>query len=233
MSIAESALNGEITGFARLLRGIKVGRNRRLTMLWFKRIFLCVGLIMSFVFIIVLITWGKITHWGQLAAGRAEWEARLWSTAFVIDNLKLYRPWVGARLEGPLLFHNQDGDPTYWKFLVRRGERIIGYVDVDAQNMVLVRFACLYTDPNDLSRCPWRFPDPPTTEEAIARAQEVLVRYPNAVVDKPFLFGVGGPEFWLIRIRRNGEVIAWVGVSVWGGKIWEIPPAYWESRADW
>lgn len=198
-----------------------------------KRIVLCVGLIMSLVLIIGLVTWGKITHWGQSAAGRAEWEARLWSIAFVIEDLRLCRPWIGARLEGPLLFHNRDGDPTYWRFPVRRGKRIIGYVDVDAQNMVLGRFAWLYTDPKDLSHCPQRFPDPPTAEEAMDRAQEVLARYPDTTVDTPFLFGVGGPEFWLIRVQRNGEAIAWVTVSVWGGSIWEIPPAYWEDGADW
>ena len=202
-------------------------------MRWLKRIVLRVGLIMSLVLIIGLVTWGKITHWGRSTAGRAEWEARLWSMAFIIQDLRLYRPWIGARLEEPLLFHNRDGDPTYWRFPVRRGKRIIGSVDVDAQNMVLVRFAWLYTDPNDLSCCPQRFPDPPTAEEAMDRAQEVLARYPDTTVDTPFLFGVGGREVWLIRVQRNGEAIAWVGVSLRGGSIWEIPSAYWEGGADW
>jgi len=65
------------------------------------------------------------------------------------------------------------------------------------------------------------------------QARGFLSRYPDATVDTPVLFGVGGPEFWLIRVWRNEEVITWVSVSVWGGRIWEIPPAYWEGGADW
>jgi len=51
-----------------------------------------------------------------------------------------YAPWIRARLEGPLLLHNRDGEPTYWKFLARGGNRITGSVDIDVQRMVLVRF---------------------------------------------------------------------------------------------
>jgi hypothetical protein len=198
-----------------------------------KRIVLFVGLIISLVFITGLLTWAIITRCGQSATGRAEWKARLWSIAFIIEDLRFYGPWIGAQFEEPLLFHNRDGQPAYWKFAVRRGDRIIGYVDVDAQRMVLVRFGWLYTDPNDLSRCPQRFPDPATAEEAMDRAQEILARYPDTTIDTPFLYGVGGREVWLIRVYRNGEAIAWVSVSVWGGRIWQIPPAYWEGAADW
>lgn len=202
-------------------------------MSWFKRVVLCVGLIMSLVLVIGLITWGKMTHWGQSAAGRAEWHARLEIVPFIILGPRLHRPWIGAQLEGPLMFHNREGEPTFWKFLFRQGDRIIGWVDIDAQSMVFLRFGWFYRDPNDLSRCPQHFPDPPTAEEAMDRAQDLLSRYPDATVDTPFLYGIGGPEFWLIRVRRNGEVIAWVSVSVWGGRLWEIPPAYWEGGADW
>ncbi|MFB0547148.1 MAG: hypothetical protein ACETWB_09575 [Anaerolineae bacterium] len=196
-----------------------------------KRIVLCVGLIMSLVLIIGLVAWGRIAHWGQSAAGKAKWRARLCSIPFIIDEPRLHRLWMGARLEGPLMFHNQDGELDHWRFLSRRGDRIIGYVDIDAQSMVLLRFGWFYSDPNDLSPCPQHFPDPPTAEEAMDRAQDLLARYPDATVDTPFLYGVGGPYFWLIRVRRNGEVIA--SIKVWGERVWEIPPQFWEGGADW
>lgn len=73
----------------------------------------------------------------------------------------------------------------------RRGDRIIGCVDIDAQSKVLLRFSWFYTDPNDLSRCPRHLPDLPTAEEAMDRVRDVLARYPGATVDTPFLYSVG------------------------------------------
>ena len=198
-------------------------------MSWFRRILLSAGLIIVLAVIISVIVWGRITHWGQSAAGGAELRARVGIVPFIILEPRLYRPFIGARLEGPFMFHDRDGRPSYYKFPFRRGDRIIGYVDISAQCLELQRFGWHYEDPNDLSECPQHFPDPPTPEEAMERAQEVLSRYPDATPDEPFLFGIGGPEWWLIRVRRYGEVISWVTVSTWDGHVWELPPAYWDN----
>lgn len=200
-------------------------------MRWFKRVLLCGGLILALALILGVIGWGRITHWGQSAAGSAEFRARLGIVPFIILEPRLYRPFVGARLEGPLVFHDRDQKPTYYKFLFRRGDRIIGDVDVDAQRvgLGLRRFSSYYEDPSDLNDCPQHFPDPATPEEAMERVQHVLSQHPDATPDEPFLFGIGGPEWWLIGARRNGEVIAWVTVSTWGGRVWQLPPTYWDN----
>lgn len=198
---------------------------------WMRKILLFVGLTMGLALIISVIVWGRMTHWGQSAEGSAELRARLGSSLFVITEPRRYRPFVGARVEGPLLFHDREGRPSYYKFLFRRGDHIIGAADVDAQTMALElwRFSWYYEDPNDLSGCPQAFPDPATPEEAMERAQKALSRYPDATPDEPFLFGIGGPEWWLIRVRRNRQVIAWVTVSTWDGHVWELPAAYWDN----
>lgn len=200
-------------------------------MRWFKRILLSAGLIIGLALILGVIGWGGITHWGQSAAGSAELRARLGIVPFIILEPRLYRPFVGAHLEGPFMFHDRDRKPTYYKFLFRRDDRIIGDVHVDAQRVgfELRRFSWYYEDPSDLSDCPQHFPDPATPEEAMERAQNVLSQHSDATPDEPFLFGIEGPEWWLIGVRRNGEVIAWVTVSTWGGRVWELPPAYWDN----
>lgn len=200
-------------------------------MRWLKRILLSAGLIIGLALIISVIVWGRISHWGPSAAGSAELRARLGIVPFIVFEPRLYRPFIGARLEGPFMFHDRDRKPTYHKFLFRRGDLIIGDVHVDAQSMAfaLQRFGWCYEDPNDLSDCPQHFPDPPTAEEAMARARDVLCRYPDATADTPFLYGTGGPEWWLIGVRRNGEVIAWVTVGTWAGHVWELPPTYWDN----
>lgn len=201
----------------------------RVALKWFKRVALGLGVVMGVVLMIGLITWGRITQWGQSAEGSAELRARVEVSLFVITEPRRYRPFVGARVEGPLLFHERDGRPSYYKFLFRRGDHIIGYVDISAQCLEFQRFGWRYEDPNDLSDCPQHFPDPATPEEAMERAQEVLSQYPDATPDMPFLYGIGGPDWWLIRVRRNREVIAWVTVSPWGGSVWELPPGYWDN----
>ncbi len=203
----------------------------RLALKWFKRVALGLGVVMVVVLMIGLITWGRITHWGQSAEGSAELRARVGIVPFVITEPRLYRPFIGARVEGPLLFHERDGRPSYYKFLFRRGDHIIGAVHVNAQTMAfeLRRFTWYYEDPSDLSDCPQHFPDPATPEEAMERAQKALSQYPDATPDEPFLYGIGGPEWWLIRVRRNREVIAWVTVSTWDGSVWELPPTYWDN----
>ncbi len=196
---------------------------------WMRKILLSLGLIVGLALIISVIVRGGITHWGQSAEGSAELRARLGTSLFVITEPRRYRPFVGARVEGPLLFECRDGRPSYYKFLFRRGDRIIGYVDISAQCLELQRFGWHYEDPNDLSDCPQHFPDPPTAEEAMARARDVLSRYDDASVDTPFLYGMGGPEWWLIRVRRDREVIAWVTVSTYDGDVWQLPPGYWDN----
>ncbi len=206
-------------------------------MRWFVRIVVFAGLLVSLVLVTGLVTWGQITCWGQSAVGRAELRARLGIALHILtaNDPQLYAPWIGAQMEEPLAFHNQNGELVYWKFLFRRGDRIIGFVDIDAQSMILRGHGSFYIDPNDssrlnpndLSRCPQRFPDPLTAEEALDRARDLLsARYPGAAVDTPFLFG--RPEFWLIRVRHGEEVIAWI--VVWEETVWELPPAfyYWE-----
>ena len=195
----------------------------------FKRVLLSAGLILGLAVIIAVVIWARITDWGRSAEGSAELRARLEITLFVITGPRRYRPFIGARLEGPVLFHDRDGRPSYYKFLFLRGDRIIGGVDIDAQCTAFLRFSWSYEDPNDLSDCPQLFPNPATPGEAIERAREVLSRYPDATPDKPFLYGMGGPEWWLIRVRRNGEVISWVTVDASDGHVWELPPAYWDN----
>jgi hypothetical protein len=151
-------------------------------MRWLIRVVLFAGLLVSLVLVTGLVTWGQMTCWGQSAVGRAEWRARLGIVPFIITDPQLYAPWIGAQMEEPLAFHNQNGELVYWKFPYRRGDRIIGYVDIDAQSMILLRFGSFYVDPNDpsrlnpndLSRCPQRFPDPLTAEEALDRARDLL-----------------------------------------------------------
>jgi hypothetical protein len=196
---------------------------------WMTKILLSAGLIIGVALVIAVILWGRITHWGQSAAGSAELRARAGIIPFVVLQPRFYRPFIGARLEGPLLFHDRDGVPSYYKFDFRRGDCIIGYVDISAQCLAFLRFGWHYEDPNDLSDCPERFPDPATAEEAVARARDVLSRYDDATVDTPFLYGTGGPEWWLIRVRRNREVITWVTVSTYDGHVWELPPGYWDN----
>ena len=197
-------------------------------MRWLRRIVLFAGLLVMLVLVTGLVTWGQITCWGQSAVGRAELRARLGIWLFIVPHPQLYAPWIGAQMEEPLAFHNQNSELVYWKFLFRRGDRIIGFADIDAQSMILRGFGSFYNkDPNDLSRCPRHFPDPLAAEEALDRARDLLsARYPGAAVDTPFLFG--RPEFWLIRVRHGEEVIAWI--VVWEETVWELPPScyYWE-----
>jgi hypothetical protein len=202
---------------------------RGLALKWFKRVGLGLGVVMGLVLMTGLVAWGMMTHWGQSPEGNAELRARLEIMLFVITDPRCYRPFVGAQLERPLLFHDRDGRPSYYKFLFLRGDRIIGGVDIDAQCAAFLRFSWHYEDPNDLSNCPRSFPDPPTAGEAMARAREVLSQYPDATPDVPFLYGMGGPEWWLIRLRRNGEVISWVTVDASDGHVWELPAAYWDN----
>lgn len=212
-------------------------RERGIGVRWLKRVLLSAGLILGLALIIALITWGRMTHWGRSAEGTAELRARLGTMLFVITEPRRYRPFVGARVEGPLLFHNRDGAPSYYKFLFCRDGRLIGHAHVDAQSLAFLRFGWSYEHPNDLSDCSdcaQGFPDPATPEEAMERAREVLSQYPDATPDKPFLYGMGGPEWWLIRVRRNGEVISWVTVDASDGHVWELPPAYWDNpRSGW
>lgn len=196
---------------------------------WFKRILLSAGLIVGLALMIGLIAWARTTHWGQSPEGSAELRAGVGIVPFVAFEPRFYRPCIGARLEGPILFHDRDGVPTYYKFLFRRGDCIIGYVDISAQSLALVPFGWHYEDPNDLSDCPQHLPNPPTDEEAMERAREVLSQYPDATPEMPFLDGTGGPEWWLTRVRRNEEVISWVTVSTYDGDVWEPPPGYWDS----
>jgi hypothetical protein len=196
---------------------------------WMTKILLSLGLMIGLALILGVIGWGGITHWGQSAVGGAELRARVGIVPFIILEPRLYRPFIGARLEGPFMFHDRDGRPSYYKFPFGRGDRIIGYVDISAQCLAFLRFGWHYEDPNDLSDCPEHFPDPATAEEAMARARDVLSRYEDATVDTPFLYGMGGPEWWLIRVERDREVIAWVTVSTWDGDVWELPASYWDN----
>jgi hypothetical protein len=162
-----------------------------------RKILPSVGPITGLALVAGLITWGTTIQWGQWAAGSAELRARVGIIPFVVLQPRLYRPFIGARLEGPLMFRDRDGQPTYYELLFRQGDRIIGDVHINAQSMALQlqRFKWRYEDPNDLSDCPRQFPDAPTAEEAMARARDVLSRHDDATVDTPILCGIGGPEW--------------------------------------
>jgi hypothetical protein len=188
-----------------------------------------VGLITGLALTIAVVIWAGMTDWRQSAEGSAELRARVRTSLFVITDPRRYRPFAGARVEGPLLFHDRDGSPSYYKFFFRRDGRLIGDAHVDAQSLAFLRFGSSYEDPNDLSGCPQAFPDAAMPGEAMKRAQKILSQYLHATPDEPFLCGIGGPEWWLIEVRRDGEVLAWVTVSTWGGRVWELPAAYWDN----
>ncbi|MFQ6101774.1 MAG: hypothetical protein ACE5OS_11160 [Anaerolineae bacterium] len=124
---------------------------------------------------------------------------------------EMYPHWTEAQLDEPLLVYDQDGQPAYWKFLLHHGGYIIGAVDADVETGEIVRFGTF-------GRPLQHFPDPPTAEEALERAQDFLSRYADATIDPPFFCGRPA-EVWLIRVRRYDEVIA--RVWVWGDEVWE------------
>lgn len=119
--------------------------------------------------------------------------------------------WTRVQQNEPLLVRDWDGQPAYWKFLLRQDEKIIGFIDVDVKSGETIRFG-------NFGSPLQHFPDPPTAEEALEQARGFLSQYSNATFDTPFLWGPNR-ESWLILVWHEGKIIARVGV--WGDWVWD------------
>lgn len=126
---------------------------------------------------------------------------------FAVETFPNLSPdWNQAQFEKPLLVYDFEGQPAYEKFFLRRNNLIVGSMDVEVKTGQLLAIGEYGTALKE-------YPSPPTAEEAMQRAKVFLLRYGSDVsVEEPFLVGPR-PEFWLILVRRNGEVIARVIVQ--------------------